>query len=377
MGLAKFDRYMLSQLLVLFGFFSLILVSVYWVNRAIRLFDHLISDGQSALVFLELTALTLPYIILMVLPVSAFVAAVYTTNRLSTESEMITLQTAGASPWRIARPVLYFGAIVALLSAMLAHVLVPIARAELSGRSQEISRDITARFLKEGQFLHPSEDVSVFIGQISNIGELKELFLEDRRNDKAVITYTAERAFLIRSDEGPKLVMRDGMAQTFDPKTQRLSTVRFDDFSYNIGALLDNEEERPRDLRELPTLVLLAPSAQDLASANGTRADFLFEGHERFSRSLLALVLPVMGFAALLTGTFSRFGVWRQVIVAIVLVILVQLIANLAENAARRNETLCWLAYLAPVCGGLLAAVMILASGTNRFRKNPSSAGAT
>ncbi|MEE3316364.1 MAG: LPS export ABC transporter permease LptF, partial [Pseudomonadota bacterium] len=38
----KFDRYLLSQLTVLFGFFALVLVSVYWVNRAVRLFDRLI-----------------------------------------------------------------------------------------------------------------------------------------------------------------------------------------------------------------------------------------------------------------------------------------------------------------------------------------------
>jgi hypothetical protein len=30
-----------------------VLVAVYWVNRAVGLFDQLIGDGQSALVFLE------------------------------------------------------------------------------------------------------------------------------------------------------------------------------------------------------------------------------------------------------------------------------------------------------------------------------------
>src|SRR5690606_3944447 len=39
---ARFDRYLLSQLMVLFGFFALILVSIYWVNRAVALFDQLI-----------------------------------------------------------------------------------------------------------------------------------------------------------------------------------------------------------------------------------------------------------------------------------------------------------------------------------------------
>ena len=72
--MSKFDRYMLSQLMMLFGFFALVLVSVYWINRAVSLFDQLISDGQSAWVFLEFTALTLPNVIRLVLPVAAFVA---------------------------------------------------------------------------------------------------------------------------------------------------------------------------------------------------------------------------------------------------------------------------------------------------------------
>ena len=46
--MARFDRYLLSQFMVLFGFFALVLVSVYWVNRAVSLFDELIADGQSA-----------------------------------------------------------------------------------------------------------------------------------------------------------------------------------------------------------------------------------------------------------------------------------------------------------------------------------------
>ena len=81
--MAKFDRYMLSQLLVLFGFFSLVLVAVFWINRAVVLFDRLIGDGQTALVFLEFSALGMPKLISTVLPLSTFAAAVYVTNRLN------------------------------------------------------------------------------------------------------------------------------------------------------------------------------------------------------------------------------------------------------------------------------------------------------
>ncbi|MGI9390181.1 MAG: LPS export ABC transporter permease LptF, partial [Boseongicola sp.] len=49
--MGKFDKYLLAQLLWLFGFFALVLVLVYWVNRAVILFDQLIANGQSAAVF--------------------------------------------------------------------------------------------------------------------------------------------------------------------------------------------------------------------------------------------------------------------------------------------------------------------------------------
>ena len=55
--LRKFDRYILSQLMVMFGFFALVLVSVYWVNNTVKVFDRLISDGHSAAVVLEFTLL--------------------------------------------------------------------------------------------------------------------------------------------------------------------------------------------------------------------------------------------------------------------------------------------------------------------------------
>ncbi len=369
--MAKFDRYMLSQLLVLFGFFSLVLVSVYWVNRAIGLFDQLISDGQTALVFLEFTVLSLPYVILIVLPISAFVAAVYVTNRLSAESEIVVMQTAGASAFRIGRAVLIFGIVVAILVSILGHILVPAARTELASRSQEISRDVTARFLKAGQFIHPTDDITVYVREITDQGEFLELFLEDGRTDGTIVTYTAESALLVRADTGPRLVMFNGLAQTLVEETGRLSTIAFEDFAYDVGALIDPARMRDRDLRELPTPTLLNPTQQDIASARGDLADFLFEGHDRFARALLSIAVPLMGFAALMVGRFSRFGVWRQVIGAIVLIIFVQMLANAAEEVARKDPANFWMAYIAPLCGLGVAFGLMAFTGLKSRRPRP------
>ena len=194
--MARFDRYMLSQLMVLFGFFALVLVSIYWINRAVKLFDRLIGDGQTAMVFAEFTALTLPSVIRVVLPIAGFAATLYVTNRLSTESELTVMQSTGFSPWRLARPVLYFGLIVGVMVAMLANVLVPASLKQLQLRETEISQNVTARLLTEGTFLHPTDGVTFYIREIAPDGRMNDVFLSDRRDPSESVTHTAASAYL-------------------------------------------------------------------------------------------------------------------------------------------------------------------------------------
>lgn len=355
----KFDRYILSQLLVLFGFFSLVLVSVYWVNRAVILFDQLIADGQSAGVFVEFTALSLPNVIRLVLPMAAFVATVYATNRLSSESELVVIQATGFSAWRMARPVLYFGVFVAVLMAVLVHVLVPASRAQLSERQAEIANNITARFLTEGKFLHPAEGITFYIRSITPEGELRDVFLADARDPAERTTYTAARAILVRQDSGPSLVMFDGSAQTLSAETERLFTTSFNDFSYDIGALISASAFTLTDIRHYPTSALFWPSEAALEATGRSRAEFTYEGNLRIAQPFTALVAALIGFAALLTGGFSRFGVWRQILLAVGLLIVVQVIETMAAGAARQDVRLWPLVYL-PILVGLAISAALL-----------------
>lgn len=367
--MSRFDRYMLSQLLMMFGFFSLVLVSVYWINRAVSLFDRLISDGQTATVFLEFTALTLPNVIRLVLPVSAFVSAIYVTNRLTTDSELLVMQAAGFSGFRLARPVLMFGIMVALLLSVLTHWLVPTSRAELARRSAEIADNITTRFLTEGQFLHPADGMTLFIDTITPEGELRNLLLVDARSIGTRTTYTARRALLVRSETGPRLVMIDGMAQTLDLDGRRLFTTGFDDFAYDIGALINTSPQTGHDMRALPTALLMTADPATVARTGRRRAALLYEAHDRFAQPLLATAAALIGFATLTLGGFSRFGIVRQIIAAIVMLILVEMLSNAVGPLAMGDVRLVPLTYLPPLFGGALAVLLLWLSDRPRRRR--------
>ena len=353
---------------MLFGFFSLVLVSVYWVNQAARLFDNLIADGQNIGVFLEFSVLTLPWIVQLILPVSAFVATLYIFNRLISDSEMVVLQTAGLSAVRLLRPVLAFSLLMAVLIAVLSHVLAPAARVQFLERQDEVRDDLTGQFLRAGEFLHPADGLTVYIREISELGEFRDLFLQDGSNEGLEVTYTATNALLVRSDTGPRLVMFDGVAQSLDLTTGRLATVQFSDFTYNVGALIDEGRGRRVDVRELPTRVLLE-ATPEIADALGVNFSWMvFEGHDRFAQSLFVIFIPIIAASSLMLGSFSRLGVWKQIVIAVFLVLPMQIVRNAAQSQVRSDPETWPIAYSQAGIAAIVAVVMVFLAMRQRTR---------
>jgi len=374
---ARFDRYMLSQLMVSFGLFALVLVMVYWINRAVRLFDQIIASGESAGVFLELSLLTLPNVVKLVTPVAAFAATVYVTNRLSNESELVIVQATGFSPWRLARPVVAFGLIVAAFAGLLAHVVVPASLSRLSDRQNELAENITARLLVEGRFLHPAEGVAFYIARISPEGELDDVFLSDARQPGSRTVYTAERGLLVRSEASPKLIMLDGMMQRLDDETGRLGVTRYDQLTLDIADILGTPLRARDDVAEAWTGALLAASPELLEATGAKRGEALHEAHGRITHTLLAVSAPLLGFATLLLGGFSRFGIWRRVVAAVAFLVLIQT-AGLALASLPISKPELWPLYYLSFAFALAAAASLLwlSGNPGTFRRLRKSAPA-
>lgn len=356
--LAKFDRYMLSQLLLIFGFFALILVAVLWVNRGVQLFDRLIGDGQTAVVFFEFTALGLPRLITTVVPIATFGAAVYVTYRLNNESELTVMEATGSSPWRLACPVAVFGLITALMISALAHVLVPASKAQLSVRSAEISRNIAARLLSDGTFLTPTQAVTFYTREITVGGVLLDVFLADRRDHNARFVYTAAEAYLIQEEEKTFLIMVDGLAQRLS-SDDRLSTVKFEDFSFDITNVMRSSDSPAPTVDELGSQHLIGKRAAIVADFDATPGEVAEELHSRFARATFCFVTALVGFAALMIGGYSRYGVWREVIFAFILLLVLDGARGILSELVISDAKLWPILYLPSLIGGMLVVGLL------------------
>ncbi|WP_375690634.1 LPS export ABC transporter permease LptF [Pseudooceanicola sp. LIPI14-2-Ac024] len=372
--MARFDRYLLSQFLLLFGFFALVLVSIFWINSAVRLFDRLIGDGQSMGIVFQITLLSLPRVIGMILPIAGFAAVVYVTNRLSSDSELVVLRATGISHWRLARGVLYFGIFVALAASIIAHVLLPLSRQELSNRQQELTQDVSARLLSDGTFLHPTDGVTFYIRQIDPNGTLNDIFLSDRRNPTRTEDYTARRAYLLNAAEEdedtprPTLIMLDGMIQSLNEETMRLTVTRFEDFSYDLTQMIGDVGAPEQSAEYLPTRELLFDTEAVMAATGESRGTVLEEAHGRFRDAGVALAAALIGFGAMVAGGYSRFGAWRQIVLAVVMLVVVEFLNNVTAGIVRDNAALWPLIYLPVVVGiGMAMALLWWAGRTRRI----------
>lgn len=362
--MTRFDGYVLRQMLAAFGFFTLVLVGVFWISRSVSLFDKLIGGGQSAMVFLEFTALALPTLIRTVMPMAAFGAAVYVTNRLTRESELTVMQAIGSGPVRLARPVLWFGLAVGAMMGIITTVARPASLHQLELREAEVARDVTAQLLNEGNFMHPIKGVTFYIGRIDYDGTLNDVFLSDRRDPAQSVTYVGAQAFLVRSEGGgANLVMLDGMALRHDSQSNLLSTALFQDLSYDISGFVREDANRVTDIRALPTWQLMTAGAPMQASGNYTHGQIVAELHERFAWIAICIAVSLVGFAALMMGGYSRFGLWPQVATAFVVLILLEGMRGAVSPLVVSSPQLWWLPYVPSALGAALAYLFLRLAG--------------
>ena len=357
MALARFDRYVLSLMLAVFAFFALVLIAVFWVNQAVRLFEQLIGDGQSALVFLEISLLDLPNAARLVLPVAAFVATLYATNRLAGESELVVMQATGFSPMRLVRPVAYFGLAVLIVMSLLIHWLVPLSRTVLAERRDEIDRNIVAGLLVEGTFVNPVPGITLYAREITELGELRQTFLSDSRGAGGRADYYSDRAYIVDRDSATSLVLVEGVAMNA-LAGRTLDVTRFTDLTFDIAPPDDGARREELETRELSTARLFAAAPADLERTGGSPLGFQREAHDRIATTLTAALSPALAFSILILGGFSRMGLVPQITAATLLVMFLQLVANAATDAAARSAATIPLFYLNPA---LTAAITIAA----------------
>lgn len=284
-----------------FGAFTVVLVSltaVIWVTQALRDIDLMTNQGQNILVFIGITGLIVPLLILVIAPIALLIAVAHTLNKMSTDSEIIVMNASGMSPWFLFRAFMSSAIVVSLIVCAISAYFAPKGLRMLRDWLTEVRANVVSTIVQPGRFTSIESGVTIHIRERRNNGQLLGIFLDDQRNPNERITVLSELGELVDNDNGTFLVLQKGIVQRHELKERDPAMVVFDRYAFDLSQFAGGPQAVKYSIRERYLWQLLFPDPKDpfyLEQPGQFRAEL----HDRLIAPLYPLAFVVIAFAYL------------------------------------------------------------------------------
>lgn len=292
-----------------FQSFLVVLVSltgVIWVTQILRQVDLITSQGQTVLVFLSITSLIIPSLMLILAPIAMLIAVLNTLIKLNNDSELVVFSAAGVSAGRLFRPFMMLAALVAMLVLFIGAYLSPRLQRELVRQVSRVRADLVGNIVRPGTFTSIEPGLTFHVREKRNDSEFSGIMIDDFRNKEARISVIAEKGYIVQDGNGSFLVMTNGWVQRRRSKDRDPTFVQFDRYPFDLSPYTVAGVVT-YGLRERYLWQLAFPDPKDplLISAPG---QFRAELHDRLIAPLYPFAFVVIAFAFLCIPRTTRQG---------------------------------------------------------------------
>ena len=341
-----------------------LLTAVVWLALALRQVDLMATKGQTLWIFLTVTGLIVPSLVMVIAPIAIFIAVLFTLNKLNGDSELVVMSASGMSGVRLLAPFVVLAALGTALVAVTSLWAMPASFREITVQLTKIRADMLTRVIREGQFVSLENGFVFHYRERAPNGDMHGLFIQDRRDPAKTSTYIAEAGRTIEMGAQNYLVLEKGSIQRQAPDSVDPAIIVFERYAIDL-AQFSPEESGPLRPRERGTMDLLNRDPNEpMVRANPGR--FRQELHERFLNPLYALVFAMIAFAALHQPRTTRQGRGMAIVVAIVCALGLRIAGFGTVALLSRSAGAVWLAYGLPLAAFALALFHVIAPDAQR-----------
>jgi lipopolysaccharide export system permease protein len=295
--MAAIDRYIFRTI---FAGFLLILINltlVIWITQILRQVDLITNQGQTILVFLRVTGLLVPILMLVIAPIAIVIAVSYALTKLNGDSELVVMNAAGISPRRAFRPVLVSCLVVAVFVAYLSAYLAPWLQRQMTLEIAKVRTDVVSNIVRPGAFTSIDRGLIFHIREKRGDNQFQGVFIDDTRNPEEHITIVAEYGQIVQKDDSAFLIMRDGNVERRRANERDPAIVVFDQYAFDLTRLTPAPQVNV-GLREKYIWELAFPAADDPVMKMSP-SQFRVALHERIYEPLYPLAFGIIAFAIL------------------------------------------------------------------------------
>jgi lipopolysaccharide export system permease protein len=344
-----------------FGAFTVVLVSltaVIWVTQALRDIDLMTSQGQTILVFVGITGLIIPLLILVIAPIALLIAVAHTLNKMSTDSEIIVMNAAGMPPWLLFRAFMSSALVVSLIVCAISAYFAPKGLRMLRDWLTEVRANVVSTIVQPGRFTSIESGVMIHIRERRTNGQLAGIFLDDRRNPNERITVLAETGELLDNDNGTFLVLQKGIVQRHEVKERDPAMIKFERYAFELSQFAGGPQAVKYSIRERYLWQLMFPDPKDQFYIEQP-GQFRAELHDRLVAPLYPLAFVVIAFAYLGAPRTTRQSRTLSMIGAIGGVALLRLVGFVSTVFGANTPWMLSLQYVAIVVAFAFGLVVI------------------
>ena len=352
-------RYLLGRILPVFVLATFAILLSLSLERLLRIVEDITEKGAPVAHAFEMLGYLVPHYLDLAIPAALFLAVLLAVRRFSTGEELDAAQAAGVSLWRVLRPILGFGLLMAAVLLVNSAYIKPHARYAFESRMHDITAASLALRLQPGVFQRLGKGAMVRADRVRQGGQsLHGFFAKVDRADGGRTIITASRALVREAAAGAGMAveLHAGTIVREGPTRDTVS-VDFDTYLWEPpGEAATPYGPRGETEQQLTLMELLW--GDPMTQARRTNAnEVATERHVRVARPLSLPVLMALAVPLALLGS-GRTGQAYGFVVGVAVVILYQKILGFGESFSEEGVLSPWIGLWGPY--GLLVGVTAL-----------------
>ncbi len=271
---------------------------IFLMGKMLKITKLIINYQVETGVILRLLLYSIPHFLVFVLPMAVMMAVLLAFMRMAADNEILVLKSAGVSLYKILPMVLAIIGCGALATLMMTVYGMPQGKLAIKRLTYETLATHANVGLQERTFNNRFEKVTLYVNAVDTQSmQLKDVFIEDRRNPQVIATIVAPAGQLIRIPERRAVRLRlfNGLINRVERAEQSAGVLHFAtyDFEFNFKQADKLARYKRKDEDEMN----LAELDAHIRNVRSDPKDFykaVIEYHSKFSIPAACLALGLL-----------------------------------------------------------------------------------
>lgn len=209
LAMNRLHIYLFKEVLVSSIMAVSLFVFILLAGNILRDIAGLVASGRlSLVVFAQLTALLIPYVVAYALPLGLLTGIMVAFGRLSSSQELVAMRSAGLSLYYLAAPVLALAGMGVILALSFNFYYTPVARTQYKEILAKVVQDNPVNFLQPRIFIKDFPGYVLYIGEREG-NSLRDFWIWELNKDRKVERFVrAQEGTLDYQPEEAALVLR-------------------------------------------------------------------------------------------------------------------------------------------------------------------------